>query len=131
MENKNLYAEEKFCSFINKTIALSSKSYFKKQMRIVNKEKVIVDDEDYRSFLQNFAVVNNVFSEIEDSEQLNNAVKSLSAIEQSVIFLLFKEELSQDEAAQILEICTKSVSRIKLRAIDKLKKHLKGVDYDE
>ena len=49
MENKNLYAEEKFCSFINKTIILSSKGYYKKQMRSSSSEKVIVDVEsNYR-----------------------------------------------------------------------------------
>ena len=58
--------------------------------------------------------------------QLKNALKSLTAIEQSVIFLLFQEELSQDEAAKILEIWSKSVSRIKVRAIEKLRKYLKG-----
>ena len=62
---------------------------------------------------------------IENTLELNSALNSLSAIEQSVLFLLFKEDLSQDDAAKILEICSKSVSRIKLRAIDKLKKYLK------
>lgn len=63
---------------------------------------------------------------IDLSLQLKNALKSLTAIEQSVIFLLFQEELSQDEAAKILEIWSKSVSRIKVRAIEKLRKYLKG-----
>ena len=63
---------------------------------------------------------------IDLSLQLKNALKSLTAIEQSVIFLLFQEELSQDEAAKILEIWSKSVSRIKVRAIKKLRKYLKG-----
>ena len=63
---------------------------------------------------------------IDLSLQLKNALNSLTAIEQSVIFLLFQEELSQDEAAKILEIWSKSVSRIKVRAIEKLRKYLKG-----
>ena len=60
---------------------------------------------------------------IDLSLQLKNALKSLTAIEQSVIFLLFQEELSQNEAAQILEIYSKTVSKIKIRAIEKLKKY--------
>ena len=63
---------------------------------------------------------------IENNLQLNSALNCLSDIEQAVIFLLFKEELSQDEAGKILEICSKSVSRIKLRAIEKLKKYFEG-----
>ena len=129
MENKNTYKEERFDSFLNKTIILSSKDYFRTQMGLSNKEKTIVDDVNYSTFLQRASVLNETISIIDtisNSIELNNAMKSLSAIEQSVIFLLFEEDLSQDEAAKILEICSKSVSRIKLRAIDKLRKYLKG-----
>lgn len=129
MENNNLYKEERFDSFINRTIILSSKRYFKKQMNIIKKEKTIIDDVNYTSFLQDFIVLNNAFFSADDVEyrmELNNALGSLSAIEQAVLFLLFKKELTQDEAGKILEICSNSVSRIKLRAIDKLKKYLKG-----
>ena len=128
MENKIVYNEEKFDSFLNKTIILSSKAYFKKQMRIANREKTIIDDEE-NSILEGVSMLKSAFSTIDDIEntlELNSALQSLSAIEQSVIFLLFKEDLSQEDAAKILEICSKSVSRIKLRAIDKLRKYIKG-----
>ncbi len=128
MENKNDFNEERFDSFLNKTIILSSKDYFRKQMSLSNKERTIVDDEDYSAFLQGITMLNGAFSTIDNitnTLELNNAMRSLSAIEQAVIFLLFQEDLSQDEAAKILEICSKSVSRIKLRAIDKLKRYLK------
>ena len=36
------------------------------------------------------------------------------------------KQLSQDEAAEILNIWSKSVSRIKIRAIEKLRKHMEG-----
>ena len=129
MDSKNKYKEERFDSYLNKIIIFTSKSYFKKQMNISSKEKIIVDDEDYTAFLQDFTMINCAFSTVDDFDktmQLNTALKSLSAIEQSVIFLLYKEDLSQDEAAKILEICSKSVSRIKIRAINKLKKLMKG-----
>lgn len=129
MENKNCYKEERFDSFINKTIILSSRTYFKKRMNTINKEKAIIDDEDYSNFLQGLIISNNYIGgidEVESSLELNNALQSLSAIEQAVIFLLFQEELSQNEAAEILEIYSKTVSKIKIRAINKLKKYLKG-----
>ena len=58
--------------------------------------------------------------------ELNRALNCLSDIEQAVIFLLYNKELSQDEAAEILNIWSKSVSRIKIRAIEKLRKHMEG-----
>ena len=124
MENRN-YNEERFDSFLNKTIIFSSKAYFKKHMNITGKEKTIVNDENYSAFLENFTAMNTLIDNIETSLELNKALNSLSAIEQAVIFLLFQEDLSQDEAAKILEICSKSVSRIKLRAVNKLKNLLK------
>ena len=129
LEDQKSLKDKRFDSYLNKIIIFSSKKYFKKQMKIANNEKTIVDDEDYTSLLQSFLMVNCDFFAIEDLEkntELNNALQSLSAIEQSVIFLLFKEELNQEEAAKILEICSKSVSRIKLRAIKKLRKYSKG-----
>ena len=134
MENEIVYKQQKFDSFVNRTIIFSSKYYFKKQMNIRNKERVIVDDDNYSAFLQEFIGLDDALSGVEkvdDRIQLNTALKSLSAIEQSVIFLLFNEELSQEEASKILEICSNSVSRIKLRAIDKLKKFMKGDLYNE
>ena len=129
MGDKNNYKQERFDSFLNKTIILSSRTYFKKQSNISNKEKTIVDNEDYSAYLQDVIASDAHLSDIDTidlSLQLKNALKSLTAIEQSVIFLLFQEELSQDEAAKILEIWSKSVSRIKVRAIEKLRKYLKG-----
>ena len=128
-ENKKSLNDKRFDSYLNKIIIFTSKSYFKKQMKITNTEKVIVDDEDYASFLQNFLMINCDFSNVNDfvnDLELNNALQSLSAIEQSVIFLLFKEELKQEDAAEILKICSRTVRRIKLRAIEKLRKYLKG-----
>lgn len=126
MGSNNDYREERFDSYLNKIIIFSSKGYFKKQMNIFDKERTIVDKEDSCALLKCVTIDN-----IENTLELNSALNSLSAIEQSVLFLLFKEDLSQDDAAKILEICSKSVSRIKLRAIDKLKKYLKEDLEDE
>ena len=97
-------------------------------MSIINKERTIVDDEDYTSFIQDFLMINSAFCAVDDVNklELNIALKSLSDIEKTVIFLLFNEQLNQDEAAKILDICSKSVSRIKLRALKKLRKYFKG-----
>lgn len=113
--------ERRFNSFLNKTIILSSKRYFKKEMNDYRKAPASIDD--FEKFSDSS---NSDFEHVENTCELDNALSKLSAIEQAVIFLLFKEELSQDEASKILEICSKSVSRIKIRAINKLKKYLKG-----
>lgn len=132
MENKKEYEEERFDSYLNKIIIFSSKGYFKKQMNIANKEKTIVDD-DYSTFVEKFTLNNALFDfeETENFLDLNQAIKSLSAIEQSVIFLLFHEDLTQDEAANILEIYSKTISKIKIRAIKKLKEKMKGDSENE
>ena len=127
MENKNDFQEERFDSYLNKIIIFSSKGFFKKQMSIINKERTVVND-DYDEVALKFALKETLF-ELEKSE--DNAIESLSAIEQSVIFLLFHEDLTQDEAADILEVYSKTISKIKVRAINKLKKELKGENANE
>ncbi len=126
----NLTQEEKekrFNNFLNKTIILSSKRYFKREVNISNKEQMLVDDNSHTSVL-NSAVNSTIadFDLVENCLELNTALSKLSDIEQTVIFLLYNKELSQDEASKILEICSKSVSRIKVRAINKLRKYMKG-----
>lgn len=44
MENKN-YKDEQFDSFLTKTIILSSKRYFKKEINTNRKEQIIFDDQ--------------------------------------------------------------------------------------
>lgn len=134
MESKNSYKEERFDSFLNKTIKMSSRSYFIKQMNIVSKENTIVDNEDFSSFLQGFIDVNSPFvdfDEIESKIVLNSALNCLSEIEQAVIFLLFNKQLLQEDAADILELYSKTVSKIKIRAIEKLRKYMEGDSKNE
>ena len=61
---ENNYKEERFDSFLNKTIIMSSRTYFKKQMNIANKENTILDNEDYFAFLQGAIDLNCSFSDI-------------------------------------------------------------------
>ena len=134
MESKNSYKEERFDSFLNKTIKMSSRSYFIKQMNIVSKENTIVDNEDFSSFLQGFIDVNSPFvdfDEIESKIVLNSALNCLSEIEQAVIFLLFNKQLLQEDAADILELYSKTISKIKIRAIEKLRKYMEGDSKNE
>ena len=134
MENKNNYKEERFDSFLNKTIILSSRTYFKKHINIANKENTILVNENFSAFLQGFIDSNSPCLDIHNIEsrlELNKALSCLSDIEQAVIFLLFHEELSQNEAAEILEIYSKTVSKIKIRAINKLRNYMKGDSENE
>ena len=95
--------EKRFDNFLNKTIVMSSKRYFKKENNIGTKEKTIADNADFCAFLQGFIdAENSCFGDVENKLQLNSALNTLSVVEQAVIFLLFQEELSQDEAAKIL-----------------------------
>ncbi|MCI9245649.1 MAG: sigma-70 family RNA polymerase sigma factor [Clostridia bacterium] len=128
MGNKNDFQEERFDSYLNKIIIFSSKEYFKKQMSISNKEK-IGEMNDYEEIALDDALFD--LEKVENILELNNVLKSLTAIEQTVIFLLFYEELTQNEAAKILKVYSKTVSKIKIRAINKLKKKMKGALEDE
>lgn len=118
--------EEKFDSFLNKTIILSSKDYFKRTMNRIDKERTIVDDEEYSSVIYEKMNSTSDFDKVDTKMELKTALNCLSEIEQAVIFLLFNEELSQEEVADILKIYYTTVSKIRKRAIEKLKLLLEG-----
>ena len=83
MENKNTYKEERFDSFLNKTIILASKYYFKKNMNIINKENTIVDNENFSHFLQGFIKFDKPFVSLDEIDlgiELNSALNCLSDI---------------------------------------------------
>lgn len=108
---------------------MSSRSYFKKQMNLINKESTIFDDEEYGVFLQEYINITSSLSCIDKVDlklQLKSALNCLSNIEQAVIFLLYIEDFSQKDVAQILNLYSKTVSKIKIRATNKLKKYFKG-----
>ena len=134
MESKNSN-EAKFDSFLTKTIILSSKRYYKDEVTRDFKELKIIDDEDYSEYIKKYVKyeekaysqmnIDNFVEQLENSK-LVYALKSLSNVEMTVIFLLFQEQLTSKEASQILKICSDSVTRIKRRAFKKIEKYLKG-----
>lgn len=136
MKNKNDFNEERFDSFLNKTIILSSRKYYKNESTKDINELKIIDDEDYSNYMQkylNYSIdeafqLENLdnFIELFNNSDLVLALKSLSSIEMTVIFLLFEKQLTSSEASKILEICSDSVTRIKRRALKKIEKYLKG-----
>lgn len=135
MENKNDHKEERFDSFLNKTIILSSKRYYKYEITKDFNELKLIDDENFSDFINDYLkyeeTTYNSKSISDFIEQLDNtalvcALESLSKIEMIVIFLLFEKQLTSSEASKILKICSDSVTRIKKRELKKLEKYLKG-----
>ena len=81
--------EKRFDSFLNKTIVMSSKRYFKKENNIGTKEKTIVDNADFCDFLQGFI-------DVENKLQLNSALNTLSVVEQATRELSKSKHLSNE-----------------------------------
>lgn len=135
MEDLSELKSKKFSSFLNKTIILSSKEYYRYEANKNLKELKIIDDEDYSEYMKDYLKYDDKicnidtmddFVDICDNPVLIRALKSLSDIEMTVIFLLFEKQLTSSESSKILKICSDSVTRIKRRAIDKLKKYFEG-----
>lgn len=127
--------DRKFDSFLNKTIIFSAKKYYKEKSIIDYKELKIVDDENYSEYLKEYTKYENTSAYTKNIDQfidlcnnplLVSALKSLSDIEMTVIFLLFERQLKSSEASKILQICNDSVTRIKRRALKKIEKYMKG-----
>lgn len=135
MKDETNFKEERFDSYLNKTIILSSKKYYQNKIEKDLKELKIIDDEKYATYINNYLDYdadiynsNRVDNFIESCQNpmLIRALKSLSEIEMTVISLLFDEQLTSSEASKILKICSDSVTRIKRRALRKIEKYLKG-----
>ena len=126
---------DRFNSFLNKTIVLSSKQFYEREVAKNFNELNILDDESHNEYMNECINYDDVAPKAKSTDdfinQCNNpglvcALKSLSNIEMTVIFLLFEEQLTSSEASKILKICSDSVTRIRKRALKKLEKYLKG-----
>lgn len=126
MDNRKGY-EKEFDSFINKIIIFSSKEYFRKQMKYGNNERYIIDNEDYCDYLENHTLSNVYDSQIERAEismLLQNALSCLSDLEQAAFILSYKLDLNSKEISKRLKIHEKSLSRLRKRSEEKLRKYL-------
>lgn len=126
---KEIEKAKKFNNYINKIIILSGKEYSRKEILHSKRESTILDDDEYKiekylGYTEQYEDNVNEFIENIENLELFNAIKKLSHIEKIIILLIFSEELNRKEIADILHICTDTVSRAKLRAIRKLKEHL-------
>lgn len=126
---------DRFNSFLNKTIVLSSKQFYEREVAKNFNELNILDDESHNEYMNECINDDDVAPKAKSADdfinQCNNpglvcALKSLSKIEMTVIFLLFEEQLTSSEASKILKICSDSVTRIRKRALKKLEKYMEG-----
>lgn len=125
------YNEKRFDSLLNRTIILSSKKYYKRQMDVLENELLLINKDDDNNY---YDIVDDIFLSFADTSNDNidevldikNAVSKLSAIEQAVIFLAFGTDLTQKNIAKILNTNDRRVRRIEYRALEKMRKILKG-----
>lgn len=136
MSDNDLEAKEiRFNNFLNKTIILSAKNCYKKEIVRTHRELNIIDDDNFSDFLQKYIKYEDVICDFKDlnhfldncdNENLVNALKKLSLREKNVLFFFFIKGGSYHNISKILNIHYFSACRIKNRAINKLKKYLKG-----
>ena len=139
MENTNIETKAYlFDTFLTKTIIYSSNNFFRKEVKRDSLELSILDDENFlNDSLKAMSQEDNIFSSPSDftlsfeNFQLEKAFKSLSKKERFVIIMIFCYGLSLDDLSILLSINYKSVSRIKLRALKKLKDFMEGENYGQ
>ena len=121
---------DKFSTYINKVIVLSSKEFYRKEVKRNSREQKIIDDDDFDESTIASLSYNEKFNvkltDDYENDKLVDALEQLSSTEKAVIFLLFSKELDRQQIAKVLDICCDTVSRTKLRALKKIKKYLKG-----
>ncbi len=130
--------ESKFDAFLTKTIIGASKAYYNKETLHNYREVTIIDDDNIDDYSQNFIDkelgVFDVYNEcgpFEQNYKLNMAYESLSLCEKTVIFLYYKQKYRTGEIASIMKMKSQSVSRIKKKALLKLKAFMEGANDNE
>ena len=129
MEQELEILEAKFRRFLNDTIIGASKDYYAKQRKYELRELQIIDDENYEGYLGKY-VTQNLFEQFDAfyvSDELNMGFQVLSSIERTVLFLHYEENYKLKEIAKILNMRDETITRIKKRALNKLKNYMEGL----
>ena len=129
MEQELEILEAKFRRFLNDTIIGASKDYYAKQRKYELRELQIIDDENYEGYLGKY-VTQNLFEQFDAfyvSDELNMGFQVLSSIERTVLFLHYEENYKLKEIAKILNMRDETITRIKRRALNKLKNYMEGL----
>lgn len=122
--------EAKFRRFLNDTIIGASKDYYAKQKKYELRELQIIDDESYEGYLCKHAT-QDLFEQFDDCfsyYELNMFFETLSSVERAVLFLHFEEKYKLKEIAKILNMRNETITRIKKRALNKIKNYMKGLE---
>ena len=132
-DNFETIQEIKFNYFLNKTIVGASKDYYNKQQKISLREVLLIDNQDYEDYLKKYIKTEDtlydafdisMLDELLDNRIVLNAVKSLTEVERLVIFLLVIQGYTLKEVSTMLNMYLESISRIKTRALRKLRNYL-------
>lgn len=129
---ENLSKEED--AYIKKIILNARRKYIRDNYKYLNNNMINIDEcshiED-ESILQALIsstediVVSAVdFEKVMDNKKLYDCIKALSLNEKMVLFYLFNEDESINEIANIMSLSRMTISRIKKKALNKLKKYL-------
>ena len=122
--------EAKFRRFLNDTIIGASKDYYAKQKKYELRELQIIDDESYEGYLCKHAT-QDLFEQFDDCfsyYELNMFFETLSSVERAVLFLHFEEKYKLKEIAKKLNMRNETITRIKKRALNKIKNYMKGLE---
>lgn len=89
-----------------------------------NKELFIIDDPDI-----NFETIDEKasYNKLEDKEIIDNSLKKLKPVYQTVIILFFRDELTYEEIAQVLKVPINTVKTYLYRAKKALSEELKNI----
>ncbi len=122
--------EAEFNSFLNKTIRGTASKFFKKKLKIEEREDCLEEDilvQEHLEILDKNIKDTNIKYALEN-DKLDKAIESLTKNERSVILFDFMGELKTDEIANILDININTVYIIRKRALNKLRKYLEVED---
>ena len=115
--------EKKFRGYINEIIAKYALLYFKRQQKLYSREKNIIDDEAYNDLIED-AMQKYRKDDIDLELFIKDMLNKLNSHERNIIILNVYGGYSQKEIAERLNMWDKSVSRIKNKAKEKMKKYL-------
>lgn len=137
MERKDYLVEELSTQeklYLKKIVMTGRNKFIEKNYEYINNSIILIDhavlveeDSILESVLQRCQEEVNSAKEFDralSNPALSNIVKALSLKEREVLFYLYKEKKSINETSEKMKISTRTVSRLRDKALDKIAEQL-------
>ena len=125
------YIDARFVKYISNLIYYNSINFDKKRRVLASRNLLVIDNNENKLDVPSLQDIDNISPNLQDhitNSELFHAYEKLSEQQKKVLSLYFVKQLTDKEISNILGSSQQNISKLRLKALDKLRKFMKEIE---